>query len=369
MENSLNNRLKFIFLATLVLIFGVSFLWLWYDWVVQKDVDVSIEQTSEFNLTGTLLISYAAKSDAYNGTRIVPAVYSSVSPQIMYVPVDQLVGEAFNTVMAYHHTHSNGGQFVAFTVAQGLPTDSTPASLGMVAHQIYRADLSDVFSEEEVVSKLQNSSAITSGDSVKLFPSISDSGEVLFMSHKPGDTNEVFTESEAEDWEVQSVATDGSVTTLAIGVQPKWLDQDSFVYLKNDGIYLHSISEGDDRPLFTTNVLVNVHNRLDVSADGKRLVWSSPSIGAVRVFEIIIGQEGETSLQEIDAIDSTAGSVVFSPDGLLLALQTAYLNTDKPDEPLNALVFYDLVNKEWRGSPVLSPNVDLNFTDITDWVN
>ncbi len=151
------------------------------------------------------------------------------------------------------------------------------------------------------------------------------------------------------------------------GVSPKWLNDDLFFYLKNDGIYLGILSEGVEDKVWATTDTLGSNSNLAITNDGRYLAWVLPDAGKVYIFEI--SYNNKLSIFELNMVQTLnvhAFWAVFSPSGQHLALQTVDWDNLKLD-PKPSIQIYSV---DFGDNSIFG--VDLNaFVQesmfLTDW--
>jgi hypothetical protein len=367
--SGLDGRIKFTLGLVVVLVFAAIAGWFWFEWLESKGMRDSDSTEEEIVAvpSGALMISYAEEVSDLDAVRLSPFVYSFDTGLMSYWPAEELSGTASGSNLAYHHSFSVHGHWGVFTAVTGLTDTNSPLELGSMPHQIYLADLFNVSTAEEALVRLGEAESVTVGESVKIFPVVSYDGDILYMSHSTASSDAVYLESMAEDWEIHLITSSGETRVVTSGAQPKWLDDNYFIYLKNDGVYLYNLSDSSETPLATTDLAVDVQSRLDITADGKLVAWTEPQLPAVHVFDVE-ESEGEVILSLKETLAESSGSVVFSPDGKWLALQTPGLNVNDSTDVLNVITVYNLTTMTPLPSPFIFDGADLDTTAITDWV-
>jgi hypothetical protein len=195
----------------------------------------------------------------------------------------------------------------------------------------------------------------------KQHPSISNTGEVLFVAW---DGEGVPTVQKAEEWSIYKISG-GKSEFLTKGFMPKWISDDSFVYLKNDGLYLSSIDLSEDTKIASSKGELYSNSRIDVSADGTAIAWMQPDVTQVSVFEL-----QDAGFVEKAPISLKGYWVAFSPSGNYLALQTINKTANGTEANPNAKIeFYDLTTM--AKVPQLEINLDAfeqQSMFMTEWV-
>lgn len=372
MQYSLNGRLKIVAIA-LAMVLVLATVVVWSPWT-RSDKEVSSDSLPYFIPTeeesGFLLISFAEESEDGKSTRIWPAVYNFTDQQPLYIPVDRLseTEEGLKNI-TYQHSFSNDGSRATFTAVTGLrPQSDSMMSLGDLTHQIYLADIDLAEKPNDIVTSLQNARRITNDETIKWFPVVSNRGDVLYAAHPKGPADTIFLETKPENWSIYLVSRDVDPRLLTNGTQPRWLTEDKFVYLKNDGVYLYDLNNGTEERVAEPYAEMNVQNRLAVSDDGSKIALSEPTVPTVRLFELRESAERPTLIENI-VLREPAGSILFSPSGNLLVIQTAGQVDQDPNKRLNILSFFNFEKMIKEDKQVIFGGADLDTTFITDWVH
>lgn len=369
MRDSLNSRLKFIFSLFVILACVVAMFWFGAQWKGQN-TDMKTDTFMNTMPSGLLVMSYAGL--VYNGqaVRMLPAVYDFAASGLFYVPVDQLQGTTDDTNIAYQHSFSPSGNYVAFVASTRLKdfTAANIADLGQLPLNLYRAQVSDVANKEMLIRDMQAADMIEGiTDATVQLPSVSDDGNIVVMAHAHGPAQDVFVNTDADEWDIYLVRNGGAVSRVASGVHPTWIDANRFVYIKNDGIYLYDVVESTDQILIRSDNDLNIQNHLDISHASQQLVWTDPVSGRVRLFDLVsIDREARLDLKH--EFVEVAASAVFSPDGRWLAVRTLGVNADNQTEALNVIKIFDTATSAGVGSPIVFSGANVNLTYLTDWI-
>lgn len=348
MVNSLNARLKFVFYTALVLAFGVVFLWIWFDWLGEPSKR-SNPPFSEVELQDTLLLSYALVDEETGSASLLPAFFEMSSGETVAINTNQIG----NILTGFYYSLSPDGQWITF-INQTTTTEGWPNAL-------YRVNLQD---KDLSASILAASTAAPATDQVKAaFPNVSNNGDILYMSVP------TTTDLSTKDFHVNNGATRDIILLnqanekelLTQGSHPQWLDSRRFLFLKEDGIYLHSLNDNQEIPLIPSLTLVGPSHRLVLNQDRTLALFIEPAAGAVRLFNIIHSANG-VALQEREPIMVNATSAIFSPDGKQVAM-TLLPTNGSSDVPI---AIYNLEGREQYQSTL--PNASSALTSLQYWI-
>jgi hypothetical protein len=304
---------------------------------------------------GLLIMTVARNST--NGEQVLPAIYDLSAKKLSYPPVAIVPG---STDLAMQHSFSSNGEYATFVGADnGGNTAST-----YVPTQVYRADLSASGSKIDFIGELQKAKSVTSGSGVvRLGPSISDNNEVVYFAHLDADTS-ALAAAPANEWNIHLVSSSGSDRVVASGVYPRWVGNNQFVYIKNDGLYLYSIVAGSEKKIWGSKGIATMTMHLDVSKNYQYLAWTAPKAKEVFVYEASNWAAGEIQLKGI--VNLIATGVAFSPDNNRLVVQSPF----STGSPTGGVVesFFDLDTMKLAAPPYAIRNVNQDLTFLTDWI-
>ena len=244
------------------------------------------------------------------------------------------------------HSISRGERYEAFL---GGEEGSREPQLYIVEY-----DTSDPFPSIDGLSSVEGTPA---GATLRAL-SVSDSGRVVYMSLLGERGSEVFTDTNS--WDIRMASDEGGDVLLTGGAYPSWIDEDLFVFLKNDGLYIYDTRDLSERRVWGIDRGVALTNmKIGLSPEGQSVAWSVPHEGKVYILDIS-GAVNGIGAQVTNVIDATAFWAVFSPDGRFLALQTA-------DAAQNArLDVYDTEEFKQRATLGLG-DVNTASVFVTDW--
>ena len=314
--------------------------------------------------TGLLVMAIAPLRDDGSTDWIFPTIYNLMLQELAYVPVDKLAASRDGVNLAYQHVFSHNGNFVVFTGAVNV---DGATSLSSIPTQVYRADVSDALTYDDFVRKVQDAERITeSSGIVQQFPSVSNVGDVLYITHVTEAENQALFTSKAESWDIRLVSHRGEERFLTKGIHPKWVDDSRFVFLKNDGLYLYDLAGGSGQKIWDMRGTATMRMSLDVSDDGQYVAWASPESGRVLILRAL--NWGTNSLTLKGALTTTLGMyAVFSPDSRFVAVQRPEPTDETLKNWMSVINIFDIETLTEASPPLPFVGSDPNVIYLTDW--
>lgn len=201
--------------------------------------------------------------------------------------------------------------FVRATDLSGSVKDVTT-----VPFEVYRANLYKV-PWSQLDAKINAAEKITNDPTkVKLSPEISSRGDVVYMARSVAAT----ALKNVEDWSIYEVPNNGKAKLLTHGMYPKWVDEDQFVYLKNDGLYLYTLSKAISVRILGAEGKITNSDTLYVSDDGEYIAWSVPEKKSLHIIQAQNWKEGRFLYK--GAVPIVGWYPVISPDDTFVAILT-----------------------------------------------
>lgn len=195
------------------------------------------------------------------------------------------------------------------------------------------------------------------------FPAIANDGTIIYMklatSSEAGDR---LLDRLPEAWTLAMVGVDNNERDLTNGSHPHWLDEGSFLFFKNDGLYRYSLTDSTAVLVMRTLTPVTATHRFGLDNQGKQLWLIEPGANATRLFDV--GRSnGVVSLKEKTIIMGAASSAVFSPEGDHIAI---ILVPGLGEEIGLPLIVYDTKGVEVHYS--FLPYASLALTSLQAWL-
>jgi hypothetical protein len=264
-------------------------------------------------------------------------------------------------IVDYFYSFANDGSKLAFFA---VPHETEAGSGGWAENaKLFVASSTEVASTSFPL--LANSIVLDESTiKYKQHPMISNAGDVLFVgwdqSWEPVVEN-------VDDWSIYAVV-DGKAQFLTNGFMPKWLNDDEFIYLKNDGLYISNKDNSEVTQLYEapSGKTIQNNNNFDISPNGEAIAWTQPDNGQVVLFTLTEDNE----LVEEATFKAKGFWVTFSPSGKYLAVQTiSEYATGKEADPQAKIEFFDTATK------MKIPELEIALSDfnqlfmfINDWV-
>lgn len=304
---------------------------------------------------GLLFLSLAPASSA-SGARggPSPAVYDLSRSDGIYLPANKLVGKGISFTEQYRF--SPDGQWAVFVGESVL--DNGTSTFG--APQVYRADVSKAPDLTTLVPALQSASAITNDTDYKRAPAISATGDVLYMS-RPKNAPFIDTPETAS---IVYVPISGEAKALVQGSYPQWVDTNRLIFLKSDGIYMHSIDTGLSKRVWSMQSGVTASSMLRLSDDKTIIAWSIPQYGVVTFLR---AKDWNTPrIQFIGTVPAVGQWPVIAHDSSALAILTLGSGTGATSNPGLEIAVYGVGSLKLISSIPIPPS-DPDLTALTDW--
>lgn len=320
------------------------------------------------NLKGTLFLSVGTVSTTTGlSTGVLPVLASPADGQLVYLPIDTLGG---SPAMILQQSMSGNTNFMSFLGAVYRAVSSTTASIsdGLT---VYRADLSAVSSYQELLSTLKSALPVSvpnDSDYFREFPVVSSTGVVLYSSIGAstfkGSDNSLAT-LPADDWNIMMVDPLGKVTAVTQGLRPKWIDQNHFAYLKNDGIYLYDLESKTELQVWASDSVNTIVNGFDVSDDGTLVAFSDPGGSTLTILRVLNWAGNIVSV--IDTISTQTGNLTFSPDNAYLAVIVPESNNAVSSGFTPTIRYYSLDTKQFVSDSIPVDTTVIDAIYLNDW--
>lgn len=303
-------------------------------------------------LGGTLYLTLARPNEDATGY--------ALSPAIGYFR--QNVTDLDEKTLAQYHSFSPSGNQVAFI---GISDSEVAKADGSVADAIQVRSAS--MDGSAVFPHWLDTTPISKGSMpIKQNPSINETGHVLFMARDTfGPSDRIL--APAEDWAIYLTSQTGT-TRVARGTYPKWVNEEQFIFFKNNGLYLFNLADATERQIWDTPRSVESNMKLDISDDRQYVTWTMPDEGLVAVAKVTGDwSDGDPNLDLHGEIKAHGFWTIISPDSSFIALQAvdwAALETD----PIPRLQFYTLDTLEKLDYEVPLLEFDQEQIFVTDWI-
>lgn len=285
-----------------------------------------------------------------NETRFYPYVLDVATRELRKI---EDVGDA---IMVLHNFNGDSASFVGTTVSE---YEKEGGALNR-ALQFYVAPTT-----EDDVPTFADASQITNSDQyAKRAPDLSPDGKRLLYSVLPRADSVVLDDAEA--WDVYTVSTQGGTPEFVTrGVFPKWLNDDAFVVLKNDGLHMFDMRTGKDEIMWEIEGDAALSNMmLHVSENRRVIAWTAPDAGLLMVLRVHSLDPLEVSGDEIAEIHGFWP--VVSPNGDFVAIQTVDWGALETD-PSPEIKIYDVDTLTLKGGIIDLSMFDQERMFMTDW--
>jgi len=295
-----------------------------------------------------------------NGDGLAPYVFDIDTNSLKLLGDETVPGKG--EVHTLYHSLSSDGAWGSFVGV--VDKEYEAAGQNMAVAQVYRTNLNDAQDMEAAFDQGEAVTYVVAAQ--KRLPSISRQGEIVYVSRGRGVADKNINPlNDAESWVVYYVDNDGVERFVDFGISPKWVDDAHFVFWKNDGMYLYSVTDSTSKKIWGSHGAILSNMKMDVSDDGRVVAWSAPDSGRVFILEALDWSLPSLRLKNI--IDTHGFWVAVSPDGTHLAVQEVDWESLSTN-PRPRIVFYNLETLEKVPFEV---DLDAYWQEtmfMTDWV-
>jgi hypothetical protein len=206
---------------------------------------------------------------------------------------------------------------------------------------------------------------------IKSLPSINNLGKILYAKKStPKNINPL--NIYAEHYSIQMINELGEEVYMSSGFDPKWISDNTFIFLKDDGVYMRNIEAKYSVNLLSLQDLgldnsqrLQINSHLTVSKDGKMFAVSNLDNKSVGIYKIENIEEAKFS--KVGTVEVTGFWPVFSPDSEYVAVQVADIaNADVAPKP--KLQIYKLSNLQKIEKEIDLDEYYQDYMFINDWI-
>lgn len=354
MPSSLNARLKFIGATVCTLLVAVVLVWFWLSWVSTPEAGQVVVEAEAITPSDSILISYGLLDPAKDSAALLPALYDFVAG----VPRTVSANMNGDFLTGFHHSLSPNGAWM--TYLDTPTTDPVEEGRTVWPTSIYRISVPEGDMGNTVRAIL---AAVPLAQGVQpMFPAVSDRGVVLYMTPATStETADMRFDLLPEEWSIVMLDSNNNARTLTNGSHPRWLNEDSFLFFKNDGIYKYALVDGREELVLTTLTPVTAAHRFGLDNQGEQAWLIEPRANATRLFDVEQAN-GTVFLKEKTVIMGAATSAVFSPEGEFIALSLLPIEGGEAGLPL---IVYDMQGNQVQYS--FLPYATLLVTSLQAW--
>lgn len=315
------------------------------------------------NLTGMLLLSASTASPSNQDENgLLSFTIDAATGLGQYLPFNELIN---GPALTLQYSFSNNASLATFL---GIPIVDN-ISEQQITPSIYSANLTEATNLEELTKAMREASVVstpTSNDYFREFPAISLNRTIAYSSLN----KEVFEKQKnnlpvlpAENWAIYT--TDSSVEQpVTRGLKPKWINGETFAYLKNDGVYTYNTLTKIEKRIWELYFKPNISTGFDISDDATLAVITNPKDSFMTVTQIL---DWDTpSLKKEKKVSTSATSPVLAPNNAYVAMFTG-IQDDTTGEKFTQISYYDLTSKSFLEQIVLFTAKEITGLYLTDW--
>jgi len=262
------------------------------------------------------------------------------------------------------YTYSQGQTKLAYLVDPDPDSIKNDPQLQKV--QVYLADAAET--KTWPFPQHQSSTKISDSDlPVKQHLSVSDEGAVLLNADIQGHGEHGV--ARAEDASIYLIK-DGKTEFLMNGFVPQWINEQEFVFLKNDGLYKATLGQPEVKLIMPAQagIEIGINNRLDVSNDGMYITWMQPQHSQMAVLILNVATQEYVPYFTVSDVKGFWSEI--SPSSKYIAVQTINPNLTGEEASTNAKIeFYDMETQK------KVPNFEISLDKfyqlsmfMTEWV-
>lgn len=310
----------------------------------------------------SLLLDQTELSGTVNYAPIIVAPGNDPNNQALYIPIEQSDTPIFSLQLALS-ADAQKMTFLGWPLVESL-SHQTPA--------IYRTDIGGTEGNYDVfIQKIRDTANLVSEpdteDYFRQGPAISDSGNILYASLGEAEFDPepaMYGSVLADEWTIYMLDSTNEPRTLTSGLAPKWIAEDRFVFLKNDGIYVYDLGANNESLIWRLDFMPKLVNAFDVSDDGSLIAIANHETETITILDW--DKSGSATISsEIPAI--TVSGLTFSPNNSYLAMLQLVSFDESGEEGYARLIYYAMAEQKFHDK-----YVDLNELKplglyMTDW--
>lgn len=305
-------------------------------------------------------------SYATNTESVIASGVLNVSDSTLHeLPVAKVNGTKTATLQ---YNMSNNFEYTAF-LGSPVSTSSSGAVLDK-SFEVYLADIQNASNFESYIASLEDATQITkyaADDFYKIAPAVSNNKVVAYASlnEETYDAQEDMLSSlPAEEWNIFVISQSELKSKLTEGISPKWVDDERFVFLKNDGVYLYDLTRNTAELVFSTQNQNTITTGFDMANNGHTFVLSYPERGEMKLVNMT--NWSSMLFAPITTIPVVATNPVFSPDSNFIAMLTFEPRDNTHNEKITSVSYYSPITQTFLEEKVtFESGADGIF--LTDW--
>ena len=314
---------------------------------------------------GNLVVSVVTVSTTTGQTNgIVPVIVDASTGSAQYMPSDRMASGQAATLQYNVSSDASVATFLGTPFSTSTNAYRTPL--------VFRADLAGLSTYQQIVRALQTAAvaaAPTATDYFRESPVISPQQLILYSSisaQQFDNASSTFGTLPANAWSIYAVDANGNKTVLTQGLYPRWIDNNRFAFLKNDGVYLYDISNQQETKVLNLSFIPDLTTGFDVSDDGQFMAISHPEAGELTIMRALNWDSG--LLSTYANLNITATSPTFSPDDSYLAMLSLSSDDSTGTVQTNAAIrYYSLLNQQFSTNTVTFNPDTTGGLYLTDW--
>lgn len=327
----------------------------------------SFEKFKDNPLNGGILLTLSEIENNPKNLSYSRIIKLGTNEKILYSNLNDLKNA--DRKIAYSHSVSFNGKYGVF-----LSADKQGAML------VYKAVITD-FSNGQDFQKSMLSAERVGGATTKYKakPSINNVGAILYTSL--GDTSKLEqSENSVEDFNIHLINSDGKDIVLGKGFAAKWLNDESYLVLRQDGLYLNKLNEDytlGKKIIVFTDRIGKQRNQLftnigfDISRQGQVLV-SDPENSSLFLYSLNSNTDTASYILK-DTVKTAGFFPTFSQNGGFFAV--LHPENDNASGPQTKVQVFEILQNKVGSMKMIKNNFEYNLQgfdqknmSIDEWI-
>lgn len=264
----------------------------------------------------------------------------------------------------------NFSRNLGYVTYLGLPKEASSSDGQSLS--VYRSSVEEKMeSYDDLKAALEFKNALSFApddqDYLRMTPVVSAQGDVLYASLDKQTINSLGTDFgavPAQSWSIYDIDVDGVKKQLTSGISPKWIGDNAFAFLRNDGVYTFDMNTGVTTLVWKhEGAPLTLANGFTVSNDGWNFALAEPTLAQVTVVHV---KDWDAKIfMPLVLSNVVASNPLFSLNNSLLALVVS----SKTDAEVkqSSVAYYDIFQKKFLLKTVPIDEASIDGIYLTGW--